>query len=168
MDVNAQGDFSINGDNHNETAIIAASVGFATGNTNIAAGGTVAYGEFANQTGSRLGDNAQVTAKSLSLTADSSEKLMHILASASGAPQSTAGAAATVAVFDNSSETVALAGSGVDLTVLEGDILIHAFDDSKVLAALLGLNSRQPEQQPPLAPQYWSRTSTRRPWPVWA
>ena len=141
VDVTSQGDFSVNGDNHNESAIIAVSVGFATGNTNVAAGGTVAYGEFANQTGARLGDGAKVDAKSLSLTADSSEKLMHILASASGALQNTIGAAATVAVFDNSSETVALAGSGVDLTAREGDILVHAFDESKVLAALLGFNT---------------------------
>ena len=140
-DITALGDFSVNGDNNNQTAIIAVSVGFATGNTNVAAGGTVAYGKFANKTGARLGDNAGVTAKSISLTADSSEKLMHILASASGAPQSTAGAAATVAVFSNESATVALAGSGVNLIAQEGDILVHAFNDSKVLAALLSLNA---------------------------
>ena len=139
--VAADGAFAIDADNDLQAVIIAASVGFATGSTTAAAGGTVSYAEFTGRTGARLGDSAAVEAAGISLTADSSEKVILVLASASGAPESTANIAATVSTFLNRSETVARAGAGVSLTATAGDILVHAFDESTAVAALLSLSA---------------------------
>ena len=137
--VATDGAFAIDGDNHVQTVLIAANVGMATGNTTAAAGGTVSFASFANRTGARLGDLATVRAASIALAADSSEKVIIVLASASGAPQSSANIAATVSTFLNESETVALAGAGVNLTATAADILVHAFDESTAVVALLSL-----------------------------
>ena len=137
--VNAAGSFAVDADNDFELALIAANMGLAAGSANVAAGDTVAWTDIHNETGARVGDNTVVKADSVALTADSADRVMEILASASGAPSGTANAAATLAYFATSSETMALAGSGAYLEALSGDVLLHAFNESDLLA--IGIES---------------------------
>ncbi len=137
----ADGSFAINGDNELQLTLIAANMGLAAGSANVAAGGTVAWTDIRNETGARVGDNTLVKAASVALTADSTDRVMEILASASAAPSGTVGAAATLARFGTSSETMALAGSGAYLEAASGDVLLHAFNDTDLLAALLAFSA---------------------------
>ncbi len=139
--IHTEGAFAVDADNDFQLALIAANMGLAAGSTNVAVGGTVAWTDIRNETGARVGDNTVVKASSAALTADSAERVMEILASASGAPSGTANAAATLAYFATSSETMALAGSGTVLEAMAGDVLLHAFNDSDLLAAMLSLSA---------------------------
>ena len=111
--------------NDAKLTLISADVGLGTGAA-VAAGGTVAVLVNENATVAEAGRESAVTARDVRIEAASSDALLNILASASGAGTSSATAAGTIGVAITTSQTRAEALEGSSLTAESGHVRIHA------------------------------------------
>ena len=134
--VDTDGAFALTAQNDAKLTLISADVGLGTGAA-VAAGGTVAVLVNENSTVAEAGRESAVTARDVRIEAASSDALLNILASASGAGTSSATAAGTIGVAITTSQTRAEALEGSSLTAENGHVRIHAKNDAQFISGML-------------------------------
>ena len=110
------------------------------GSADVAVGGTVSVIVEKGSAVSRVKNGAQLIASEgdVNICAESSEKLLGILASVSGAPSGSAGVAATVGVYISESDTEALVGD--DVTITGKGVNIKAAGSTYILPISVAFN----------------------------